>query len=93
LDHLALVEVPLLDRLYTWSSKRDAPTLSRIDRVLANNAQPSPTPPSHLSHALPQITHHSFSRSAPTSQNPLSSALRMHGYTTPSSFLLFSQRG
>jgi hypothetical protein len=55
LDHLALVEVPLLDRLYTWSSKRDAPTLSRLDRVLANNAQCSAFPDTSLT-SLPRPT-------------------------------------
>ncbi|CAO2147693.1 unnamed protein product [Urochloa humidicola] len=33
---LALLELPLLDRLFTWSNKRQSPTLARLDRVLFN---------------------------------------------------------
>lgn len=33
----ALIELPLLDRSFTWSSKRDRPTLEKIDRVFINN--------------------------------------------------------
>ena len=31
-----LIELPLLDRCYTWSSKRDQPTLKKLDRVFIN---------------------------------------------------------
>jgi exonuclease III len=33
IESLALIELPLTDRLYTWSSNRNEPTLQRIDRV------------------------------------------------------------
>ncbi|CAN6353500.1 unnamed protein product [Urochloa humidicola] len=36
INDLALLEVPLLDRLYTWSSKRITPTLAKLDCVFLN---------------------------------------------------------
>jgi exonuclease III len=38
INNLALIEFPLTDRLYTWSSNRSEPTLQRIDRVFINQA-------------------------------------------------------
>ena len=37
IDSLALLELPLLDRRYTWSNKREQPTLARLDRAHINN--------------------------------------------------------
>jgi exonuclease III len=37
IDSLALLELPLLDRRYTWSNKHDQPTLAKLDRALINN--------------------------------------------------------
>jgi hypothetical protein len=34
--NLALFELPLLDRLYTWSNKRDSPVLARLNRAFFN---------------------------------------------------------
>jgi len=36
INSLALLELPLLDRLYTWSNKRSSPTLTRLDRAFLN---------------------------------------------------------
>uniref|UniRef100_A0A0E0D6M1 Uncharacterized protein n=1 Tax=Oryza meridionalis TaxID=40149 RepID=A0A0E0D6M1_9ORYZ len=36
LDCLALLELPLLDRLFTWTNKRDSPVLARLDRAFIN---------------------------------------------------------
>jgi len=36
INSLALLELPLLDRLYTWSNKRSSPTLARLDRAFLN---------------------------------------------------------
>lgn len=36
IDGLALIELPLLDHLYTWSNKRAMPTLARLDRTFIN---------------------------------------------------------
>lgn len=35
---LCLIELPLLDRQYTWSNRRASPTLVRIDRAFINLA-------------------------------------------------------
>jgi hypothetical protein len=37
LANLALFELPLLDRLYTWSNKRDSPVLALLDHVFFNH--------------------------------------------------------
>ena len=52
IDNLAWIELPLLDRLYTWSNKRQSPTLARLDRVLVNNTFCSVFPNSALSSRL-----------------------------------------
>jgi hypothetical protein len=36
IHNLALIELPLTDRLYTWSSNRSEPTLQRIDMAFIN---------------------------------------------------------
>ena len=36
IDHLSLIELPLLDRAYTWSNNRAVPTLQKLDRVFIN---------------------------------------------------------
>jgi hypothetical protein len=33
---LSLIELPLLDRAYTWSNNRQDPTLQKIDRAFIN---------------------------------------------------------
>lgn len=38
INDLCLIEIPLLDRSYTWSNKRSSPTLERLDRVFINVA-------------------------------------------------------
>jgi exonuclease III len=52
---LALFELPLLDRLYTWSNKRDDPVLARLDRALFNQAWNVALPNSSLT-SLPRPT-------------------------------------
>lgn len=37
IDDLGLFELPLLDRLFTWSNMRDDPTLAHLDRVFFNS--------------------------------------------------------
>jgi hypothetical protein len=36
INDMCLIEVPLLDRNFTWSNKRSTPTLERLDRVFIN---------------------------------------------------------
>jgi hypothetical protein len=38
IDDLALQDLPLLDRRYTWTNSRDDPTLVRLDRAMINLA-------------------------------------------------------
>lgn len=48
IDQLALIELPLLDRQFTWSNKRPSPTLVRLDRVLINLPWDALFPNTHL---------------------------------------------
>jgi endonuclease/exonuclease/phosphatase family metal-dependent hydrolase len=36
INDLCLLELPLRDRMYTWSNRRDSPVLIRLDRVFVN---------------------------------------------------------
>ncbi|PNT71466.1 hypothetical protein BRADI_2g27916v3, partial [Brachypodium distachyon] len=38
INALALLELPLLDRRFTWTNNRESPILEKIDRVFINNA-------------------------------------------------------
>ncbi|CAN6228896.1 unnamed protein product [Urochloa humidicola] len=37
INELGLIEIPLVDRSFTWSNKRDHPTLVRLDRCFVNH--------------------------------------------------------
>jgi endonuclease/exonuclease/phosphatase family metal-dependent hydrolase len=52
---LALFELPVLDRLFTWSNKRASPILARLDRYLFNQDWNLVMPNSSLS-SLPRST-------------------------------------
>ena len=52
---LAVIEIPLLDRLFTWSNHRAKPTLARLDRVFFNNSMSLAFPNSSLC-SLPKPT-------------------------------------
>lgn len=48
IDRLSLLELPLLDRLYTWSNKRESPVLARLDRAFINLDWNNTFPMTHL---------------------------------------------
>ena len=48
IDDLALIELPLLDRQFTWSNNRNTPTLERIDSAFFNLAWANAFPNSSL---------------------------------------------
>lgn len=50
---IGLVDLPILNRSFTWSNGRGVPTLERLDRVFISNAWVLAFPRSTL-HALPQ---------------------------------------
>lgn len=52
IDKLALMELPLLDRLYTWSNKRASPTLAHLDRAFIRTDFCSKFPNAFLSSRL-----------------------------------------
>lgn len=51
----SLIDIPLLDRLFTWSNHRSTPTLARLDRVLFNVPMSLTFPNSSLT-SLPKTT-------------------------------------
>jgi endonuclease/exonuclease/phosphatase family metal-dependent hydrolase len=58
LDTLVLLEIPLLDRKFTWSNLRANPTLERIDRVFFNLDMNELFPNSSISSQVRQISDH-----------------------------------
>jgi hypothetical protein len=52
---LGLIDLPLLDRLFTWSNHQSTPTLARLDRVLLNTPMAAAFPNSSLT-SLPKPT-------------------------------------
>ncbi|CAN6236003.1 unnamed protein product [Urochloa humidicola] len=55
LSDIGVIELPLLDRLFTWSNKRSNPVLARLDRVFVNNDQCTVFPNTTLT-SLPRPT-------------------------------------
>lgn len=49
INDMCLIELPLLDRMFTWSNKRNTPTLERLDRVFINLAWDETLPGTILS--------------------------------------------
>jgi hypothetical protein len=38
ISELALIEIPLVDRVFTWTNRRENPTLVRLDRCFINTS-------------------------------------------------------
>lgn len=55
---LALIEIPLIDRKYTWSNHREQPTLERIDWVFFNTDLNDIFPNSAISSQVRQTSDH-----------------------------------
>jgi hypothetical protein len=55
IQNLALLELPLLDRSYTWSNQRVCPVLARLDRAFFNVALDAVAPNTTLT-SLPNAT-------------------------------------
>ena len=53
-----LIELPLLDRAFTWSNKRSSPTLERLDRAFINLAWDAVFPNSTLSSMTRRTSDH-----------------------------------
>jgi exonuclease III len=48
INDLALIELPLRDRQFTWSNRREIPTLIRLERIFINNSWNALFPSSSL---------------------------------------------
>lgn len=58
INSLALLELPLSDRLFTWTNKIDPPTLARLDRAFLDVEWDSTFPESTLSSRLRTTSDH-----------------------------------
>ncbi|KAJ1278642.1 hypothetical protein BS78_04G094500 [Paspalum vaginatum] len=58
INDLSLLELPLLDSLFTWSNKRSCPTLARLDRAFVNNALSTAYPSTSLTSLVRQTSDH-----------------------------------
>lgn len=58
INNSALIELPLLDRKFTWSNKRDRPTLELLDRVFVNDSWDQIFPDSSVSSLTRFVSDH-----------------------------------
>lgn len=58
IDSLALIDLPLLNRRFTWSNKRDEPVLARLDRIFFNPSMSQLFPNSSLSALVASTSDH-----------------------------------
>jgi hypothetical protein len=58
IDEASLLELPLLDREFTWSNKRASPTLERLDRAFINLSWDTAFPNSNLSSRTRRTSDH-----------------------------------
>jgi exonuclease III len=58
IDAMALIELPLLDRSFTWTDKRDSPVLARLDRAFINLSFSSAFPNSSLTSRISSTSDH-----------------------------------
>jgi len=77
IDTLQLMELPLLDRQFTWSNKRDVPTLSRLDRAFLNLAFNDLFPGAHLTSGLRPNSDHTPILASIQTNIPKPSAFRL----------------
>jgi hypothetical protein len=88
IQSMALFELPLLDRLFTWTNGQDPPILARLDRAFFNHEWNNAFPTSSLT-TLPRPTSDHFPSSSPRdppSRTLPTSVSKMHGLLTlPSS--------
>jgi len=58
IDALALTELPLLDRRFTWSNGRDDPTMERLDRIFFNSEMSILFPNSSITSQTRDVSDH-----------------------------------
>ena len=77
INSLCLMEIPLLDRSFTWSNLQSSPTLVRLDRVFVNTDWTFALPDSTLSSEVRPVSDHFPIRLDASSKAPRSSIFRM----------------
>jgi exonuclease III len=79
-DDMNLIELPLIDRSYTWSNKRSTPTLERLDRVFINLAWDEILPSTILSSLTRTTSDHVPLRVDVSTVIPKSNLFRFENY-------------
>lgn len=76
INNLELLEIPLLNREFTWRNKRDVPTLARLDRCLVNLAWDRVFPNTCLSALTRTASDHVPILLSPSTRVPKSACFR-----------------
>ena len=76
LDRLGVVELPLLDRLFTWTNKQANPILARLDRAFVNTEQCTAFPNTTLTSLVRPTSDHTPLLITISSTTPKSSLFR-----------------
>jgi hypothetical protein len=82
INDLNLIELPLLDRLYTWSNKRSNPTLERLDRAFINLDWDRALPSTLLSSMTRRTSDHVPLKIEISTTIPTSKVFRFENYWT-----------
>jgi hypothetical protein len=77
INTLGLIEIPLLDRQFTWSNQQDPPILARLDRTLVNPEWSLALPDSTLTSSARPTSDHVPLHLVASSKVPRSTIFRM----------------
>jgi exonuclease III len=77
INSLGLLEIPLLDRQFTWSNQQDPPILARLDRVLVNPEWSFALPDTTLTSSARPTSDHVPLHLAAATKAPRSTLFRM----------------
>ncbi|XP_071680432.1 uncharacterized protein [Lolium perenne] len=77
INDLALIEIPLLDRQFTWSNQQDPPIMARLDRALVNQDWSFALPDSTLTSSARPSSDHVPLHLIASSRAPRSKVFRM----------------
>jgi exonuclease III len=77
INNLGLIEIPLLDRQFTWSNQQNPPILARLDRVLVNPEWSLALPDSTLTSSSRPTSDHVTLHLEASSKAPRSNVFRL----------------
>jgi hypothetical protein len=80
INESCLIDLPLLDRAFTWSNKRSTPTLERLDRAFINLSWDAMFPGSILSSRTRCTSNHVPLLVQVATQTPKATIIRFDNY-------------